>query len=192
MLIVSITVDGRNPAPVDIENMPYFIGFIYNRWLAGFLPTVINTYIGFSIRHSPEPKMTRRVSIQPIFPKEGFNFFFFLWSRWFSYTPRSTNIAIAGKWDPQWRCMYFLLKVGMFQPAMLGQFTRRQYNCHTYRIPIFNRNIPPYLPEFARFCLESRIMMVMLGNTREQSFSNRNVSWTPKIPSFLHDFVEKS
>ena len=58
MLIVSITVDGRNPAPVDIENIPYFIGFIYNRWLAGFLPTVINTYIGFSIRHSPEPKMT--------------------------------------------------------------------------------------------------------------------------------------
>ncbi len=32
------TVDGRNPAPVDMVNIPLFTtGFIHPRWLAGFL-----------------------------------------------------------------------------------------------------------------------------------------------------------
>ena len=34
------------------------------------------------------------------------------------YTPGSTNIAVAGKWT-RIESMYFLLKMGIFQPAML-------------------------------------------------------------------------
>ena len=32
-------------------------------------------------------------------------------------TPGSTNIAVAGKWGPGIESMYFLLKMGIFQPA---------------------------------------------------------------------------
>ena len=31
------TVDGQNPAPVDMVNIPLFVSFIHLRWLAGFL-----------------------------------------------------------------------------------------------------------------------------------------------------------
>ena len=36
-----------------------------------------------------------------------------------AYTPGSTNIAVAGKWGPRIESMYFLLEMGIFQPAML-------------------------------------------------------------------------
>ena len=35
------------------------------------------------------------------------------------YTPGSTNIAVAGKWGPRIEDVNFLLKMGLFQPAML-------------------------------------------------------------------------
>ena len=35
------------------------------------------------------------------------------------YPPGSTNRSLAGKWGPLNESMYFLLKMGIFQPAML-------------------------------------------------------------------------
>ena len=36
-----VTVDGRNPAPVEVGSLSHYLqGFIHPRWLAGFLPTV--------------------------------------------------------------------------------------------------------------------------------------------------------
>ena len=36
------------------------------------------------------------------------------------YTTGSSNIAVAGKWRPRIESMYFLLNIGIFQPAMLA------------------------------------------------------------------------
>ena len=36
------TVDGRNPAPVDMVNVPLFTGFYASRFFAGFLPSTVS------------------------------------------------------------------------------------------------------------------------------------------------------
>jgi len=42
------TVDGGNPAPVDMEKLPIiYHGFIHLRWLAGFLPSTVLLTIDF-------------------------------------------------------------------------------------------------------------------------------------------------
>ena len=43
VLQVSVdSVDGRDPAPVDMENLPIKLqGFTHLRWLAGFLPSTV-------------------------------------------------------------------------------------------------------------------------------------------------------
>ena len=35
------TVDGRNPASVDMVNIPLFTGFYASRFFAGFLPSTV-------------------------------------------------------------------------------------------------------------------------------------------------------
>ena len=35
------TVDGWNPAPAEAGSLPYLQGFMYPRWLAGFLPSTV-------------------------------------------------------------------------------------------------------------------------------------------------------
>ena len=35
LVMVHSTVDGRNPAPVDVENIHYLQGFLHPRWLFG-------------------------------------------------------------------------------------------------------------------------------------------------------------
>ena len=37
------SIDGRNPAPVGLENTHVSKGFIDNRWLAGFLPSTVES-----------------------------------------------------------------------------------------------------------------------------------------------------
>ena len=39
------TVDGRNPAPVDMEKLPLFTGFLYIPGGAGFLPSPVSIAI---------------------------------------------------------------------------------------------------------------------------------------------------
>ena len=44
---ISLAVDGRNPAPVEVGSLSrYLQGSIYLRWLAGFLPSVLSTVEG--------------------------------------------------------------------------------------------------------------------------------------------------
>jgi len=40
------TVDGRNPAPVDMENNPCFIGFHRSQVERGFLPSTVSGMLG--------------------------------------------------------------------------------------------------------------------------------------------------
>ena len=42
------TVDGRNPAPVDMENLPVFIGLYLSRWcrISSINSTIIDMFLG--------------------------------------------------------------------------------------------------------------------------------------------------
>ena len=45
MHFLSNTVDGRNPAPVGMVNIPLFTGFfIHPKWFAGFLPSTVRLF----------------------------------------------------------------------------------------------------------------------------------------------------
>ena len=45
------TVGGRNPAPVDMVNIPLLTGFQHVRWLAGFLPSTVWLWVGIYRSH---------------------------------------------------------------------------------------------------------------------------------------------
>ena len=64
-IIITTTVDGTNPAPVDILNYPIICqSFIHPRWLAGFLPSPLSLYV-FPFQVTPWLRASRGQTSNP-------------------------------------------------------------------------------------------------------------------------------